>query len=131
MCTASVNLPPPSSTPPLPPSRPLPSPAPLLLPPFQSTQVIPGLTRLAMKLLGPCTLIQAAIPEMMKIPTSYHKKNLALFEENAKLCYEGLKSARGLAPVMPAGAMYMMVHKTDSFSPSLSSCYCHCPSCWI
>ena len=77
--------------------------------------MIPGLTRLAMKLLGPCTLIQAAVPEMMKIPDSYHKKNLAIFEENAKMCYEGLRNAPGLKPIMPAGAMYMMVHKPIPF----------------
>ena len=63
-----------------------------------------------MKLLGPCTLIQAALPDMLKnIPDSYHESNMDFFEENARLCYEGLKDVPGLTPVMPAGAMYMIV----------------------
>jgi len=72
-------------------------------------QVTPGLYRLAMKLLGPCTLIQAAVPDWMKIPASYHESNITKFEENAKLCLKGLENAPGLRPIMPAGAMYMMV----------------------
>ena len=124
--TASVNLPTLLSLP----FSLSPSPSPLLPLPifllFQSAQVIPGLTRLAMKLLGPCTLIQAAVPEMMTIPDSYHKKNLAIFEDDAKMCYEGLRNAPGLKPIMPAGAMYMMVHKPTPF-PSPPFRFMCCP----
>ena len=84
------------------------------------SQVIPGLYRLAMKLLGPCTLIQAAIPDMLTIPASYHEANLAKFEENAKLCFKGLENAPGLRPIMPAGAMYMMVRPTMTSFPGPS-----------
>jgi len=77
-----------------------------------------------MKLLGPCTLIQAAVPDMMKIPASYHESNLIKFEENAKLCFKGLENAPGLRPIMPAGAMYMMVRLDSAVSrpPTGSSC---------
>lgn len=81
-------------------------------------QVTPGLYRLAMKLLGPCTLIQAAVPDWMKIPASYHESNITKFEENAKLCLKGLENAPGLRPIMPAGAMYMMV-RLHGFSCSI------------
>ena len=71
-------------------------------------QITPGLFRLAMKILGPCGLVQAAIPEFFKVPQSYHQRNMCVVEENAKMCYRGLSKALGLKAVMPRGAMYMM-----------------------
>ena len=114
-----------------------------------------------MKILGPCTLVQAALPDMLeKTPKEFHQRNIAVFEvnitaqgslvweictecvsfintrlkerplrvttflyqslrcsdglncfiqENACLVYKGLKDVPGLNPVMPSGAMYMMV----------------------
>ena len=74
------------------------------------TEIAPGLLRLAMKLLGPCTLIQAALPHILRsTPQEYHDGNIAILQRNAELVYEGLKGVPGLDPVMPAGAMYMMV----------------------
>ena len=73
-------------------------------------EVIPGLSRLAMKLLGPCTLIQAALPHIFDhTPQSFYDRNMRIFQRNAELVYKGLTSAPGLNPVMPAGSMYMMV----------------------
>lgn len=73
-------------------------------------EVVPGLSRLAMKLLGPCTLIQAALPHIFKnTPQSYHDRNMLLIQRNAELVYEGLQRAPGLTPIMPSGSMYMMV----------------------
>ncbi len=78
-------------------------------------EVIPGLSRLAMKLLGPCTIVQAALPHLFEhTPSSYHVANMAIVEKNANIVYEGLKKACGLTPVMPAGAMYMMVRIATS-----------------
>ena len=66
-----------------------------------------------MKLLGPCTLIQAALPEMFSnIPQSYHEGNMAIVEANARCCMEVLQVVPGLKPIMPAGATYMMVSWT-------------------
>ena len=73
-------------------------------------QVTPGLARLAMKLLGPCTFNQAALPYIFEnVPESYHQRSMDIFERNAILCCEMLKDVPGISPVMPAGAMYMMV----------------------
>lgn len=73
-------------------------------------EVRPGLSRLAMKLLGPCSLIQAALPHMFNhTPKEYFDRNMEIFRRNAELVYEGLKNAAGCSPVMPAGTMYMMV----------------------
>ena len=36
---------------------------------------------LAMKILGPCTLVQAALPDMLeKTPKEFHQQNIAVFE---------------------------------------------------
>ena len=73
-------------------------------------EVSPGLARLAMKLLGPCSLVQAAIPHIFThTPQAYHDRNMGIIQRNAGLVYEGLKTAPGLHPVMPGGSMYMMV----------------------
>lgn len=75
-------------------------------------QVVPGLSRLAMKLLGPCTLVQAALPYLFDhTPQSYHDRNMSIVQRNAELVYEGLSQAPGLRPIMPAGSMYMMVRE--------------------
>lgn len=78
---------------------------------FERGKVIEGLTeRLPMKLLGPCTLIQAALPDIFKnVPQSFYDGTMATVEANARCCMEGLQGVPGLKPVMPAGATYMMV----------------------
>ena len=74
------------------------------------SQVTPGLARLAMKLLGPCTFNQAALPYIFEnVPESYHQRSMDIFERNGTLCCEMLKDVPGISPIMPAGAMYMMV----------------------
>ena len=70
----------------------------------------PGLTRLATKILGPCTLVQAAIPEIIgKVPNEYHHQNIQLFHNNAKHIVNILTTAPGLNPVMSEATMYTMV----------------------
>ena len=80
------------------------------LPSLSLPQVTPGLGRLAMKLLGPCTFSQAALPHIFEnVPRSYYQRNMEIFEKNAEVCYQMLKDVPGISPIMPAGAMYMMV----------------------
>ena len=43
------------------------------------------------------------------IPQSYHQRSMDIFERNATVCHEMLKDVPGICPIMPAGAMYMMV----------------------
>jgi tyrosine aminotransferase len=65
---------------------------------------------LSQKILGPNTLIQAALPEILKdTPKSFYTDTLTFIESNAKLFYEKISKIPGLTPVMPQGAMYMMV----------------------
>ena len=88
-----------------------------LISPSLPPQVTPGLARLAMKLLGPCTFNQAALPYIFEnVPESYHQRSMDIFERNATVCCEMLKDVPGISPIMPAGAMYMMVSSCASMS---------------
>lgn len=69
-----------------------------------------GIQNLLTKLVAPASLIQAAIPDMFKnTPESFFIETMEVFEKNASLCYSKLKDVPGLQPVMPEGALYMMV----------------------
>ncbi len=69
-----------------------------------------AITNLMMKLVAPPTVVQAAIPGIYRnVPESFYIDTMKFFEENARLCFEGLKDVPGLTPLMPKGAMYIMV----------------------
>ncbi|XP_053402805.1 tyrosine aminotransferase-like [Mercenaria mercenaria] len=73
-------------------------------------EVRKGLQCLSQKILGPNTLVQASLPEILKdTPKSFYSDTLQFIESNAKLFYEKISAIRGLNPVMPQGAMYMMI----------------------
>jgi tyrosine aminotransferase len=73
-------------------------------------EVTPGLARLATKILGPNTLVQAAIPDIVaKVPAEYHQQNARLFHANARHIVTILGPVPGLEPVMPQATMYCMV----------------------
>ena len=70
---------------------------------------------MAMRLLNPASLIQAAIPSIFKnVPQSFLSETMEVFESNAKTSYSIFSKVPGLNPVMPAGAMYIMVRQTAS-----------------
>ena len=81
-----------------------------------------------MKLLGPCTITQAALPYIFEnVPQSYHQRSMDIFERNATLCHKMLKDVPGICPVMPAGAMYMMVSMIERLSSKwLQDLVMHC-----
>ena len=65
---------------------------------------------LSQRILGPNTLIQAAVPDILKAtPQSFYDETLSFIESNAQLFYKRILAIPGLKPVMPQGAMYMMV----------------------
>lgn len=92
-------------------------------------EVRKGLAALASRILGSNTIIQGALPHILKeTPQEFFDDTIAmlfvgffhlhihfgifiklLLQNNAKVSYDILKSAKGLKPVMPAGAMYMMI----------------------
>ena len=79
-----------------------------------------GLVKLSQRILGPCTLIQAALPAILKTPDSFHQETMDKLEKAAELFYNELKSIPGLNPVKPAGAMYMMVNESFYYCRNLS-----------
>ncbi|KAH8375777.1 hypothetical protein KR200_006422 [Drosophila serrata] len=69
-----------------------------------------GLRNMCGRILGSNTLIQGALPEILaKTPQSYFDGVVDVLHANATLAYKMLKQVRGLNPVMPNGAMYMMI----------------------
>ena len=48
-------------------------------------------------------------------PESWHIEQNAKLGEAADMFYKGLKNALGLTPIMPDGAMYMMVRQQEKF----------------
>ncbi|KAJ7311807.1 hypothetical protein JRQ81_006116 [Phrynocephalus forsythii] len=69
-----------------------------------------GLLRLSQRILGPCTVVQGALKDILHrtSPEFYHN-TLSFLKSNAALCYDALSRVCGLRPVRPSGAMYLMV----------------------
>ncbi len=60
-------------------------------------------------IIGANSLIQAAIPEILATPLSFHLDTMKKLEVNALLSIEMLQDIPGLEVVPPQGAMYLMV----------------------
>jgi len=69
-----------------------------------------SLTSLTQRTLGPCSLLQGALPKILQsTPQSLYDHTNNLIEENSSMFYELISSMKGLTPIKPSGAMYMMV----------------------
>ena len=65
---------------------------------------------LSQRILGPNSIVQSALKDILtNIPKSFYRDTLQYIEENAKLFYELISEIKGLKPIKPQGAMYMMV----------------------
>ena len=85
---------------------------------FKRGGVRGGLNSLSQRIIGANTLVQGAVPAILrKTPKHFYKDTLDLIEENAKLAFHKLSAIPGLKPVMPDGAMYMMVGMDQSAFP--------------
>jgi len=80
-------------------------------------QIRSCLTALTQRILGPCSLIQGALPKILRTaPKAVFDHTNNLIQENSRMFYELLSSMKGLEPIKPSGAMYMMVRiDLDSF----------------
>jgi len=73
-------------------------------------EVRAGLQALSTRILGPNTIIQGAVPSILKNTTQkYHQETVGMVHENAILSFKAISKIPGLKPVMPQGAMYMMI----------------------
>ncbi|KAI8971889.1 tyrosine aminotransferase [Mycotypha africana] len=69
-----------------------------------------GLHQLAQIILGPNSLIQGALPDILtNTPKEFYERTIKQLEANVKLSVEKLTQVDGLVPVNPQGAMYMMI----------------------
>ncbi|KAI8996718.1 pyridoxal phosphate-dependent transferase [Gaertneriomyces semiglobifer] len=68
-----------------------------------------GLSNLTTLILGANSLIQAAIPSILASPKSHFEKTMAQLERNAHVSAELLTGIPGIRPVVPQGAMYLML----------------------
>uniref|UniRef100_A0A182KC84 Tyrosine aminotransferase n=1 Tax=Anopheles christyi TaxID=43041 RepID=A0A182KC84_9DIPT len=74
------------------------------------SEVRRGLANLSVRILGSNTLVQRALPAILdNTPNDFFDDLVATLHRHAELAYKGVKQIRGLNPIMPGGAMYMMV----------------------
>ncbi|KAI8807403.1 pyridoxal phosphate-dependent transferase [Cladochytrium replicatum] len=67
-----------------------------------------GLNSLTQLILGPNSVVQIALPDILRAPKSFYEETLRQLEENATLCCDELGKIPGLEPVEAQGAMYIM-----------------------
>ncbi|XP_035919186.1 tyrosine aminotransferase [Anopheles stephensi] len=69
-----------------------------------------GLANLSVRILGSNTLVQRALPAILdNTPNDFFDDLVATLHRHAEMAYKAIKQIRGLNPIMPGGAMYMMV----------------------
>lgn len=73
-------------------------------------EVRQGLNRLTTLILGPNTLVQGVLPQMLhNTPEEFYQHSLSQLEANAQLLVEQLANVPGLKVIKPSGAMYVMM----------------------
>lgn len=69
-----------------------------------------GLVALSQKIVGPCALVQGALPKILaETPDEYFEHNKRVISKNAKIACRVLKGLEGVHCLKPQGAMYMMI----------------------
>ncbi|SAL96462.1 hypothetical protein [Absidia glauca] len=69
-----------------------------------------GLLNLSQVILGPNSVIQAALQDILhNTPQQFYQDTIDQLEKNTKLSMDAVSKIPGLKPVQPQGAMYMMV----------------------
>lgn len=80
-----------------------------------------GLNRLTQRLMGPNSLVQGALEDILRnVPETFYTQTMDFIFKNAKLCYERLRLIRGLQPHMPQGSMYLMVRFHPESFPNIN-----------
>lgn len=65
---------------------------------------------LSARILGPNSLVQGAIPAILKnTPQKFYDELVETLQNHANIAYKMLSKINGISPIMPSGAMYMMV----------------------
>ncbi|KOC67619.1 Tyrosine aminotransferase [Habropoda laboriosa] len=70
-----------------------------------------ALNCLSQKIIGSNTLIQGALPAILKnTPQEFYEGTMTTLHNHSKLAYNCVIKVPGLKPIMPDGGMYMMVY---------------------
>ncbi|XP_015179297.1 PREDICTED: tyrosine aminotransferase isoform X2 [Polistes dominula] len=81
-----------------------------------------GLQCLSQRIIGSNTLIQGALPAILKnTPQKFYDDVMSILFTHSKLCYNCIAKIPGLKPIMPGGAMYMMVFIDLSCFPEFNT----------
>ncbi|XP_057692145.1 tyrosine aminotransferase [Corythoichthys intestinalis] len=74
------------------------------------SEIRQGLVKLSQRILGPCTIIQGALEEIFNnTHQRFYDHTIDFLKSNAEICFNELSTVPGLKPIMPSGAMYLMV----------------------
>ncbi|VDL69495.1 unnamed protein product [Nippostrongylus brasiliensis] len=74
------------------------------------SEVRKGLVALSQKIVGPCALVQGALPKiLLETPEEYFEYNRQVISKNANAVCRVLKGVKGVHCLKPHGAMYMMI----------------------
>uniref|UniRef100_A0A6Q2WQG3 Tyrosine aminotransferase n=1 Tax=Esox lucius TaxID=8010 RepID=A0A6Q2WQG3_ESOLU len=69
-----------------------------------------GLVKLSQRILGACTIVQGALESILNdTPQDFYQRTIRFLKSNSEICFSELSTIPGLTPVMPSGAMYLMV----------------------
>ncbi|CAL8262711.1 unnamed protein product [Merluccius merluccius] len=74
------------------------------------SEIREGLVKLTQVILGACTLVQGALESiLLNTPQHFYHSTTSFLKANSEICFKELSTVPGLTPVMPSGAMYIMV----------------------
>ncbi|XP_017274502.1 tyrosine aminotransferase [Kryptolebias marmoratus] len=74
------------------------------------SEIRQGLVKLSQRILGACTIVQGALESILNnTPQSFYSNTVSFLKSNSEICFGELSTVPGLTPVMPSGAMYLMV----------------------
>ncbi|GAB1870049.1 Tyrosine aminotransferase [Camponotus japonicus] len=75
------------------------------------TEIRKGLHCLSQRIIGSNTIVQGALPAILRqTPQNFFDDVIDILYSNSKLAYNCVVKIPGLKPIMPNGAMYMMVY---------------------
>ncbi len=85
-------------------------------------EVRKGLQCLSQRIMGSNMLVQGAVPSILSnVPRKFFGATIDLVKASADLAFSRLSTVPGLQPVMPSGAMYIMVGVDTGRFPAFSS----------
>lgn len=88
----------------------------------QLRHIRPAITQLSQMILGPNSLVQAALPALFgSVPDAYFADLCRVLRDNAERCVRHIDRIEGLSCVAPQGAMYLMVRPYLCYASQLAA----------